>query len=324
MEAKRVYYLWGAESYLIDQEIKGLAARMHEDTGEEPELVLVDADELSPLELGETLQHSALFALSRIVVIKNPAWLGKNARQVKKAEEIARVFKDYLSRNQAGQLLVICSPEHHSTNPLVKMLDKEAQTKNIKPLTPKALGEWLKKESERRDLKLDSATQNLLVNSGQDMYYLINLLEKLSLMKTGRIDPAEIEAELDRKQEIKVFKLTDALLSRNLAASLEAFYQLQEQGMHYLLMLHMINNQLVVMSKIKFYQEAGYSPEQIAGLSKQKDFVIRKMMEKGRRFSDSDIRVLFKRLLEVDISLKGESKNPQLLMETLIVEFCSP
>lgn len=324
MEQNRVYYLWGEEAYLLDQAVKDLAAQMHKENGEEPELVWVDADELTSSELDEALQYSGLFALSRIVVIKNPAWLGKNVRKAKKAEEVARVFKDYLSRDHVDQLLVICSPEHHSSNPLVKLLDKEAQVTNIKPLAPKALGEWIRKESERRNLKVESAALNLLVNSGQDMYYLSNLLEKLSLMKTGLINVDDIEAELDRRQEIKVFKLTDALLSRNLAASLEAFYQLQEQGMPYLLMLHMITNQLVTMSKIKLYQQAGYSPAQIAGLSKQKDFVIRKMTEKGARFSESDIRILFKRLLEVDISFKGESKNPQILMETLIVDFCSP
>lgn len=325
MEQNRVYYLWGEESYLIDQEIKNLAARVREENGEDPELVLVDGDDLSPMELGETLQFSGLFALSRVVVIKNPSWLGKNTRKAKKAEEIAQVFKDYLARSHAGQSLVICSPEHNSTNPLVKLLDKQAQVTNIKPLSPKDLGDWIKNQFKQRNLQIETAALNLLVNSGQDMYYLENLIEKISLgMNSGTVGMKDVETELDSRQEIKVFKLTDALLSRNLAASLEAFYQLQEQGEPYLLMLHMISRQLLTMSKIKFYQEAGYSPAQIAGLSNQKDFVIRKMMEKSARFSGTDIRNLFKKLLDIDISFKGDSKNPQILMETLIVDFCSP
>ena len=77
MEIKNVYYFWGAEDFLIDQKINDIVTQLRLDSGEEPELVLVDGDETSALELGETLQFSALFAVSRVVVIKNPAWLGK-------------------------------------------------------------------------------------------------------------------------------------------------------------------------------------------------------------------------------------------------------
>ncbi len=324
MVKNRVYYLWGEEAYLIDLRIKDIVSQVRDDNGDEPELVLVDGDELSSLELGETLQFSGLFALSRVVIIKNPAWMTKNTRKAKKAEEIVRVLEDYLAHDQTGQSLVICCAEHNSTNPVVKLLDKQAQVINVKPLSPKELGDWIKSEFVQRHLQIDTAAINLLVNSGQDMYYLKNLIEKVSLLKnTGTVGIKDLEEDLDSRQEVKVFKLTDALLNRNLAASLEAFYQLQEQGEPYLLMLHMISRQLLTMSKIKFYQEAGYSPAQIAGLSNQKDFVIRKMMEKSSRFSAGDVRSLFKKLLEVDLSFKSESKDPQILMETLIVDFCS-
>jgi len=320
-----VYYLWGEEAYLIDGKIKEIVAGMREENGEDPELIFVDGDEMSSLELGETLQFSGLFALSRVVVIKNPAWMGKNTRKAKKAEEIVKVLQDYFAQDQTGQSLVICAAEHNSTNPVAKLLDKQAQVTNIKPLNPKALGDWIKGEVQQRGLQIESPAVNLLVNSGQDMYYLQTLIEKLSLLKlAGTIGLKDIETELDSRQEIKVFKLTDALLSRNLASSLEAFYQLQEQGEPYLLILAMISRQLLSMSKVKFYQDAGCPPAQIAELSNQKDFVVRKMMEKSARFSTADIRMLFKKLLDIDLSFKGDSKDPQILIETLIIDFCSP
>jgi DNA polymerase III delta subunit len=155
------------------------------------------------------------------------------------------------------------------------------------------------------------------------MYYLENLIEKVALtVQGGSIKAGDLTDELDSRQETSIFKLTDALLSRNTAASLEAFQQLQEQGQPYLLMLHMITGQLVTLAKIKFWQESGYSFNQIADMSKQKDFVIRKMMEKSSRFSVQDIQVLFKKLLDLDISLKSQGKDQRILMETMIAEFC--
>lgn len=324
MEIKNVYYFWGAEDFLIDQKINDIVTQLRLDSGEEPELVLVDGDETSALELGETLQFSALFAVSRVVVIKNPAWLGKNNRKVKKAEEIAKVIKDYLDQNQTGQTLVLCSPEFNASNPVSKLVAQQAQIIEVKPLSSKALGDWVKATFSNRGLQVETAAVNLLVNSGQDMYYLENLIEKVSLMvNTDIVRLKDLETELDSRHEIKVFKLTDALLSRNLSASLEAFAQLQEQGQPYLLMLAIISRQLISLSKVKFYQEAGYSMSQIAQLTNQKDFVVRKMMEKSSRFTTGDIRILFKKLLDIDVSFKSESKNQRILMETLLVDFCN-
>lgn len=324
MEKKNVYYFWGTEAYLIDEKIKDIVALVGEENGEEPELVLVDGDDNSTLELGETLQFSSLFSLSRVVVIKNPAWLGKNNRKLKKAEEIVRLIQDYLAQNQSGQTLILCSIEYNASNPVSKVLAKQAQIIEVKPLSSKALGDWIKDAFGRRGMQVETAAINLLTNSGQDMYYLENLIEKVSLMvNTDIVRLKDLEIELDSRHEIKVFKLTDALLNRNLSASLEAFAQLQEQGQPYLLMLYMISRQLLGLSKVKFYQEAGYATSQIAELTNQKDFVVRKMMEKSSRFSSDDIRTLFEKLLDIDVSLKSESKNPRILMETLLVDFCN-
>jgi DNA polymerase-3 subunit delta len=322
-QLSKIYYLWGDEPYLIEQEIRSITARIQAENGEEPEVLHLDGDEMSALELGEALQSSSLFSFSRLVVIKNPVWLGKNSRKAKKAEEVARVLERYTASIPDGQTLVICASENIASNPAAKFLTKHACAENIKSLTPKALGDWIRGICQKRGLAIDAPAVNMLVSSGQDMYYLENLIEKVALtVQGGSIKAGDLTDELDSRQETSIFKLTDALLSRNTAASLEAFQQLQEQGQPYLLMLHMITGQLVTLAKIKFWQESGYSFNQIADMSKQKDFVIRKMMEKSSRFSVQDIQVLFKKLLDLDISLKSQGKDQRILMETMIAEFC--
>lgn len=323
MQAQDTYYFWGSESYLINQKIALIVAGIQAEDGEEPEVLLLDSDEMSSLELGEALHSSSLFALKRVVIIKNPAWLGKKNRRVKKAEEMAHILGDYLDSIPAGQTLIICCPEHVATNPAAKILAKRAQNENIKALSPKALGDWARDKCRLRGITIEPAAINMLVASAQDMYYLENLIEKIALTAAnGSIKAGDLIDELDSLQETSIFKLTDALLSRNITASLEAFWQLQEQGQPYLLMLHMITGQLVTFAKIKFWQEAGLSLNQIAETSKQKDFVIRKMLDKSSRFSTQDIQMLFQKLLDLDISIKSQGKDQRLLMETLIAEFC--
>jgi DNA polymerase III, delta subunit len=323
MADNNVYYLWGEEVYLIDKKIAEIIDEVWKAGGEEPEVVYVDAEEISALDLGQTLEFSPLFTLARVVIIKRPGWLGKSYRKLRKIEETLQVLQDYLQNDNHGQVLIITSAENNASNPITKLLVKNARVINVKTLSPKELEAWCKSALQQQNVRVAPAALNRMVGSGRDMYYLQNLIDKLSLISSpAGIGVAEMEEHLDSKQEIKVFKLTDALLNRNLKGAMAAFYQLQEQGQHHLLLLHMIIRQFVMMSKIKFYKEAGYNTSKIAELMGQKDFIIKKMAEQAANFSKVEIRRIFTRLLEIDTSLKSESKNPQMLMETLLVELC--
>jgi DNA polymerase-3 subunit delta len=316
------YYLWGEESYLTDRKIKEIIAELVQESGDDPEIVLVDTDTMTALELGQTLDFSPLFALTRVVIIKRPLWLGKSTRKLRKTEESLQVLQDYFGRDNNQQVLILTSIEHNNSNPVARFLDQHTQVINIKTPSLKELEEWCNKEFSVRGIRVAPATLKRIANSGQNMYYLENLIEKLSLMGNQEINLKEVDEQLDSKEEIKLFKLTDALLNRSISASLTAFYQLQEQGEHHLLLLHMISRQFLTLSKIKFYQEMGFSRAKIVELSSQKDFVVKKMMEKSSRFSAQELRIIFRRLLETDRSFKQEGKDPRVLMEALLVELC--
>lgn len=318
-----VHFLWGQERYLIDKRINEIIAELYKKTGEEPEVVPVDADEMTALELGQTLEYNPLFALSRVVIINNPSWLGKSGRKARKIEESLQVLQDYCQYDSVGQVLIITCPERNATNPINKFLGKNAQAVNIKALDSRALEEWCKSELEQREMRAVPAALNRIANSGQDMYYLHNMFDKLSLLDLKQpLTVPVIEEHLDSKQEIKVFKLTDALLNRNIKLALAAFYQLQEQGEHHLLLLHMITQQFLALSQVKFYQELGYTRSKIVQGTGMKDFVVKKMMDKSVRFTSSEIRSIFEKLLAADTSFKRESKDPRIIMEALLVEIC--
>lgn len=324
MESGAVYLLWGPESYLINRKIEEIVAQMAAEMGGEPEIMAIDGDETLPTELGPLLEFSPLFAMARVVIIRNPGWLGKAARSAKKAEGYLQVMEDYLRRDNQGQVVILTAAENNTANPVVKMLQKQARIINIKSLAAADLEKWCRRELEQRQVKVGAAAVARMAASGQDMYYLENMFEKMSLLKRDEAwQVADVEEHLDSREEIKVFKLTDALLNRNLKSSLAVFRQLLDQGQPHLLILAMIAQQFVVLGKVKFGIEAGYSSAQLAQLTGQKDFVIRKMREKGANFDSREIRRVFERLLETDTILKSESKDPRIVMETLLVDICS-
>lgn len=324
MAKNDVYFIWGEEPFLIDAKINEIIAQLREQSGEEPELTYVDADELSPVELLETLEFNSLFALQRVLIIKRPSWLGKTKRKAARGSDIEKVFRDYLQSEHEGQVLIVTADEHNSSNALVKLLDKEAAVVNCKAASSQFLTNWINDEAAMRKCSIKPAAVNMLARSGQDMYYLQNLIEKICLAGNGQvINETDVEEELNSKDEIKIFKLTDALLARNPKSAFAAYYQLLVQGEHPIFFLYMIVRQFITLGKVKHYQEKGCNKLEIAEKTGLKEFNVRKMSEYARNFSWEEIQELFGRFLQADLSFKSTGQDEKIIMETLLVEICN-
>jgi DNA polymerase-3 subunit delta len=321
---KNVFFISGEDAFLIDEEIEKIISRTGQTSEEKAEVNYIDADELSPLELMEILDFSPLFFMQRIVILKNPNFLGGNRANTKRIEDVFLVLSDYFKRSNKGQILIVTTRERNSSNKIVKLLSKEAQAINCKKLSNKQLLSWIKNEFAARNCSINPGAASLLMKSGQDMYYLQNLIQKVSLIaQNGKVNEEEIEENLDNKEEIKVFKFTDALLKRNLTASFNAYNQLLAQGQHPIFILYMIVRQFISFSKVKYCIEKGIEKRRIAEITGLKDFTIRKMMYNTRNFSWDEIRRFFEDFLQADISFKTTSKNEKIIMEMLIIEICT-
>ena len=323
MKNENAYFLWGEEAYLIDHEIKAIQQRMQEASGEEIELVLLDGDDLSPGQLRSNLEFSSLFAQQRLVVIKRPPWLGKSRRKAARADEFKKVLEEYLKEVHEGQIVVITAAEHDGSNGIVKMLDKQATAVQFKTASPQYISKWAADQFKACGCNAAPDVVGMLARSSQDLYYLENLIEKLSLMYPHeKISAADVEKELENKEEIKVFKLTDALLNRNISASFAAYYQLLEQGEHPLLFPYMIVRQFISLGKAKYYQEKGYSKMEIASATGMKDFTVQKLTSCARQFSWPELQAMFELFLQLDITMKSSSQDENMLMESMIVQIC--
>lgn len=324
MNKDRLYFLWGEESFLIDRQIRQIAAQVNDEAGEEVEIVQLDAEEMTPYELCEQMEFSPLFVLYRVVVIKNPPWLGKGSKKRgSKGDAFIQVMNDYLDMPSTGQTLILCSNVCEKTNSLVKRLLKEAVVIPCSKLDNRQLEEWIKAQLAERACSCSVRGIKIMAGSGQDMYYLVNLIEKLSLQVQDRtIQDRDIEREIIHRDDIKVFKLTDALFKRDLKASMQAFHQLLQQGEPPLVFLSVAVRQFAHMAKVKAYHERGYDGRQIAELSGLKDFMVRKFIDAGRKYSEEDLERCFRAFLETDAAIKSTSKDPQILIETLLVDIC--
>jgi DNA polymerase-3 subunit delta len=318
-----LYYLWGEEAYRIDQEIEDIVRRWQSEWGQEPELVFIDSSDLNPQQLIESLEFSPLFALQRIVVIKRPEFLTKGSRQTSRLRDFQTILENYIQQMPIGQILILTSDERNATNPLVKLLEKHGQVVPCPRLSEKELTVWVEKQFADLGRKAHARLINRLVRSGQDMYYLKNLIDKLCLMYPDRTIPESCwEGQMETREEIKIFGMIDGMTARNPQKALHGYHHLRSQGDENIPMLALINRQFQTLATVKYYQEKGLSREEIVKTTGQKDYPVRKMMEITRNFSWESLENIFALLLETDVGLKSTSQDPDLLMEMLLVSCC--
>lgn len=323
MTEPKLYYLWGEDSYRIDQEIAAILKRLQTLWGQEPEVVVINDDEMSPQQLMEALEYSPLFALQRVLIIKRPGFIDKSNRKAARIREFQNVLEIYLNQMPEGQVLIIASNERAATNPIVKLVEKQAQVIALSKLSEAELGEWVGQQFISHGRKASSQLVNRLLRSGQDMYYLKNLIDKLCLMvPSGSIPESCLEGQLESREEVKIFGLIDGLTARRPQRALDAYHRLRGQGEENIAMLAMINRQYQTMAAVKYYQEKGYSKAEIVKTTGQKDYTVRKMMEVTRNYSWEDLQRIFAVLLETDVGMKSSSKDPDLLMEMMLVSCC--
>jgi DNA polymerase-3 subunit delta len=316
--ADNVYYIWGEEEYLIDEEIRSIIQQFNNG---EAERVPVDADELDAAGLARALEYSPLFALNRVVIIKRPGFLEKSNRKTKKNDEIRQVLADALSQGE-GQIIIITALEHNASNPVVKWLEKTAKVINCQHPEQKQLAKWVSDQFEQRRRKINPAALALLTKSGLDMYYLQNLIDKLCLLSDHDITEKEVQEQFSVKQDINVFKLIDTLMNRDIKAAMRAYNQLLVQGEHQIYLLYMVVRQFALLAQVKCYTEKGFTAGQIASRTAQKDFTVRRMMDKCSKFTHEEMQRLFTLLMEADINFKTTGKKPDTVMELLLTEIC--
>ncbi len=324
MSEGQIFLIHGLEHYLVDKEIKHIWKTMCDNSGTEADLVYIDADESSPAQLMEQLDFSPLFALERVAVIRRPQWLVKGSRKAGKMKQLYDALADLLSGPMPGQIVIFSSDENVSAHPLMKKLAPKLQI--IACVRPHVSGleAWLKEQAAQMQQPMTLQAVRLLARSGQDMYYLQQLLQKLSLQSGGKkISEQDIMGEFEQQTEINIFRLTDALLNRQVKAALQAYYQLLQQGGQPIFFLYMMVRQFALLGKVKDYCAQGISRQEMAKRTGAKDFAVRKMAGYANKFSWEELEYYFNEFLKTDISLKTSSRDAGILMEALIISICN-
>lgn len=243
-------------------------------------------------ELLDWLKQTSMFKGKKLVVLRN-SW--KLSSQFKRFTELDRILLFFEERAVRGRV-----PE------LFK-------TQKFDFLSGPALRAWVKKEFARFGARsVPGAADKLIEFVGSNSWVLANEIKKLAAWsKSKEVRIEDVELLVRPRIETDIFQTIDAIASKDKKLALTFLKRHLQKGENPLYLLSMIH-----------YQFRNLILAKSGGLRKLKvhPFVLRKSTIQASKFSREELKKIYRKIFEADVSIKTGKMEAETALDLLISE----
>ena len=326
-----VYFLYGPEDYLLEEEIEKLLNLTLSQKERGFNLHLFNGEEHRIQEIIQTAQTLPMISQYRFVLVSEVDRMD---------EEKVEALMGYIQKPSPKTCLVLCGQTIGPWKAHRKEIEKVGKVIEFTRLRGRALVPWMKNRMKEKGKTLLEEAANFLVEVvGDHLFDIDNALEKvfLSVGEKKNIDLSDVEEITSEVRVSTVFDLTDAIGHRNLERALGILEKAMESGTISFrkeevpskkdpvpLLLSMMAKQywsmLVIKQMSLHHQEMGELAKEL-GTS---PWNIKKLMDQGKNFSETSLREGILRCHQTDLAVKRSRGPKDLLMEKLVIDLCRP
>ncbi|MEJ6951120.1 DNA polymerase III subunit delta [Natronospora cellulosivora (SeqCode)] len=197
----------------------------------------------------------------------------------------------------------------------------------IKVTAPKFadLNKWIVAEFKKRNKKVDGRSVKYLEQMfNNDLQVLGSEIEKISLYKVNEEniyleDIIEIISKDRLIEDDMIFKLTDALLSKNIRIAIIILKEIIKDGGIPLRILATMIWQIKLLLQVKVLKKQGNSIQQIARILKRHQYPIKKCYQISDNFTEKELELILERFLEANLNIVTGKYEGELALELAII-----
>ncbi len=320
-----LYIFYGPDDFSIREELEKLRASLQDDMLP-TNTTLFEGNQANAQEIANACETIPFLGQYRLVIVYD-LLRRFEASTRNKAESGAGLgpwqqLAERVANFPPTAVLVLVDSDISPTNALLRALSPHAEVKQFRPLRASLLPGWIQRRASEKDMQLSpQAIQLLAANYGSNLWALSNELEKLANYATGRRVEEEDVRTLMAAAEINVFALVDAVVEGRESAALQFLRRLVAAGMESPHLLALIIRQYRLLLLAKDGQASGVNSQEMGRrLGTTSDFLLQKVMEQSSRYTQSQLREAYKRLLEADLAIKRGRQEEELALELLIAD----
>jgi DNA polymerase-3 subunit delta len=327
-----VYFLYGPEDYLIEEEIQELLNRTLSQKERGFNFHLFNGEDHSNQEIIQTAQTLPMFSQYRFVLVREADHMD---------EEKVEALMEYIKKPSPSTCLVLHSQTIGPWKAYRKEIDKIGKVTEYTRLKGRALVPWIKNRMMEKGKTLSEEAADYLVEVvGDHLYDLDNALEKifLSVGEKRRIELSDAEEITTEVKISTVFDLTDAIGHQNLEKALGILekameskaivFRKEEEGSKFgdpiPFLLSMMAKQYWSMLVIKQMSSHRRDIGELAKELGTSPWNIKKMLDQGKNFSEASLQEGILKCHQTDLAIKRSRGPKDLLMEKLAIDLCRP
>ena len=313
-----IFFLYGQDIYRSHQKLNEIIESYRKVHKSGLNLRFIEGENLNFEDIKNETQTISMFDEKKLIIFKN-------ALSVLKDHDNALNF--FKKLNDSKDIIVVYEEKEADKRlSLVKFLGKEGRVQEFEPLEGQKLRNWAKNQIESCGGNIDSSALETLINYvGSDLWWMKNEIEKLVNYRSGKkIEAADIDLLVKPKIEPEIFKTIDAIaFNKNLwigkKQALKLLHEHLEKGDHPLYLLSMINYQFRNLLIIKDLIEKNLPYYSILKTTKMHPFVVRKTYEQANKFTFQELKKIYQKIFQIDLSIKTGKINPTAALDFLIV-----
>jgi len=313
-----IIFLHGRDTYRSGQKLKEIIGSYRKIHKSGLNLRFIEGGDFTFEDMKNETQTISMFDEKKLIIFKNVL------SNLKDEDNVLGFFKKL---NSSKDIIVVYEEKAADKRlSLVKFLEKEAKVQEFEPLDGQRLKNWTKNQIESCGGKIDPAALETLTNYvGNDLWWMKNETEKLVNYRDGKkIEEADINLLVKPKIEPEIFKTIDAIaFNKNLWAgkkqALKLLHEHLEKGDHPLYLLSMINYQFRNLLIIKDLIEKNTPYYSISKISKIHPFVVKKTYEQAGKFTFQELKKIYQKIFQIDLSIKTGKIDPTTALDFLIV-----
>jgi DNA polymerase III subunit delta len=315
-ELAPVVFLWGEESWLVDETIGQIEAVALDPEARDFNREVFYGDEAEAQAVVTAAQTLPWLGLQRLVLVRGADALPRSADPPLVA---------YCKQPSPSTCLIFTAQRAETSRPLFALLAKLPWAVRFRRLLPRELSTWIEQRIVASGCRITADAVAVLIETvGNDLRLLANEIDKLVTFVGSEpaIEVESLTALTDDIREMSAFELARLLSAGDLAEALRAWGKFASSGEYPGLALGAILHHVRQLWRIKLAQQASASPERLARELNIPAFTVRRLSAQAAAIEPERLRQWLEALLEADQTLKRSGLPPQSVFERLILRFC--
>jgi len=318
-EIAQFYFLYGSESFYRIEIVHALNKKLITADNKDFNLEKFEAKDSSVGDwVGAAKTISFMGGIKLIIV--------QNLHETTLDDSDQKVLLDYVADPAVDTCLVITASKADLKRKIYKKLTSEKVAICCEATQEAGLTTWLKQRAKSfgYELNLDAA-QKMVDKIGAKPGILAKELEKVMNYagKEKKITGSMVGELVGDIKMGNAFALTEAIKMKKADKAIVLLHNQLEHGEEPVKILGLIAWQYRVLWEVKYYQNQKFGAQKIANQMDSKLFLIEKALQYTKNFNSAKLKEGMKYLFEADRELKTSGKDPQGILESLLLRLCS-